>query len=203
MSDDRRAIDTVGEYVGLGVIVGFLLLVTAVGSGVYALQNPSIDEKVRYSVGGSPDYSNDTLVFTRSQVESMNKAYEDRREEYGWCLDIRDGRVIDLSHPQTSDDPERDSIAFSCYNYFDGRAHNHPSYLAVPELSEVDKKTLIRSQRLVSCVMSDPVPSRIGENPSSLKCYKNPALNTVSSSQLDPYYEYEYEQVSVEIVNDD
>lgn len=200
MSDEPGAIDTKWEYLGYTSII---LIIGILVGGFYIASNPTLDERVRYNYFGDDPYGNDTLNFTRGQIEQMNRAYSDRLEEYGWCLDIDGEEVTYLSHPQTDEDSEKDSIAFSCYNYFDARSHNHPSYFGVPELSDTDKKTLLTSRDLYSCVMSDPVPDYRYQNPASFKCYKNPVDDPLEEDEVVELNQYEFEQVQINIIDEE
>lgn len=79
----------------------------------------------------------------------------------------------DMAHPPEVEHSDEGSIHFKCdRRSTNGILHTHPGLLAIPELSETDKQSLLNSSLEVSCVLSEAVPEQYwNENPPSLNCF--------------------------------
>lgn len=164
-------IDTAGEYLGYAALV---LIVGIFLGGVLFLTVPNLDLRVRYALQEDPEYVNGSIKFTRDQVEELNRLYDDRLEEYAFCLSInQDGRVTDLRHPLRDHESTESSISVECPASSNGLLHTHPGPGGVPELSETDKVTLARFFE-VSCILAGTVPGYETRRPVALNCFQNP-----------------------------
>lgn len=78
-----------------------------------------------------------------------------------------------MAHPPKVEHNDEDSIHFSSdRRSTNGILHTHPGLLAIPELSETDKQSLLNSSLEVSCVLFEAIPERYwNENPPSLNCF--------------------------------
>lgn len=182
MGNSPHAIDTPGELADLAVIAVLVLVAGLFLGGVALAAKPTLDEQVRYgldrAVNGPPQFANETVVFTRDQIEWMNRVYRDSQEEFGWCLTVRGDRVEDMAHPTHLENITETHITFRCSGA-NGILHTHPGVFAVPELSDVDRRNLIENDLDISCVLSEPVPQGVTRNPVSLNCF-TPAFTPVT-----------------------
>lgn len=165
-----QRIDTSGEFADLTVFVVVALLIGLLAGAAVLTANPRLDEQLQYQVMEPPTYSGGEIVFTRSQIDRINGVYEDSLEEFGWCLSVEDDTVTEMKHPLRIQNTTETHITFTC-SRANGILHTHPGLFAVPELSPTDQDTLLASDLQVSCVLSDPVPDRVTENPVSMNCF--------------------------------
>mgnify|MGYP000509956794 CR=1 FL=1 len=168
--DHEMEIDTVGELV---LTVTAVLVVGMFLGALYFAANPTLDEQIRYTFAATESVqAGGTVQFSRQQIQEMNKVYRDKREEYGWCLEIDGEQVVDLAHPPNIKHNDGGSIEFYCdRRSTNGILHTHPGLFAVPELSETDRQNLLNSSLAVSCVLSEAVPGQYNVNPPSLNCF--------------------------------
>lgn len=166
-----QRIDTPGEVADLAVFMVVALLIGSLIGATVLTANPRLDEQLRYQVMEPPTYGGDEIVFTRSQIAHLNKAYRESYVEQGRCLEIVGDRVDELKYPLNTTSTTRNHITFDCPRETNGILHTHPGLFALPELSPTDQDTLLASDLQVSCVLSDPVPDRVTENPVSMNCF--------------------------------
>ncbi len=171
MANSPHRIDTPGEFADLAVFLIIALLIGLLAGAAMLTANPRLDEQLRYQVMEPPTYGGGEIVFTRSQIAHLNKAYEESYVEQGRCLEVEGDRVDTLKYPLNTTSTTRNHIQFSCPRGTNGIVHTHPGLFALPELSPTDRDTLLASDLEVSCVLSDPVPARVTENPVSMNCF--------------------------------
>lgn len=173
MEKTEWAIDTRIEWIGLALF----LVVAIVGGSVYvSAEHPGLDDKVyaEYFME-KPDYAGGEIQFNQLQKYEMNKAYEDKRDEFARCLRVEgDGAVSDLAHPVKILNVSETEIRSKCFiNRFNGLLHSHPGTNYQVQFSDQDRKVLREISWIkVSCVLNDPVPLNVDRNPGSLKCLK-------------------------------
>ncbi len=170
-NNSPHRIDTPGEFADLAVFLVVALLIGLLVGAAVLTANPRLDEQLRYQVMEPPTYGGGEIVFTRGQIAHVNKAYEESYVEQGRCLEVEGDRVDELKYPLNTTSTTRNHIQFSCPRETNGILHTHPGLFALPELSPTDRDTLLASGLEVSCVLSDPVPARVTENPVSMNCF--------------------------------
>jgi len=158
----------------------FFLLLGAVVSGWYVLENPWLDNQLYTLAHGEPNYSGGELVFTESQREAVNKVYSEVDDEYGWCLRVEDEKVVAVDHFASLEYTTERNISFSCYSdRYNSIMHTHPG--GSTELSDVDVETLKETEWIrVSCVVAGVLPSQFERNPPDMACYRYNESSRVS-----------------------
>lgn len=147
-----------------GVCLGFLLAQIEISSVIQDVTG----EEANYSDSGP-------VVLDTGQVSMMNKIYEERNDEYGFCFNRRgENQSIDLRHPSSVDYSNSTYIEWSCPTGYEGIIHTHPGEDAAAELSEMDKETLVNSTYQVSCVMADTIPVDRIEELEDFSCFNDP-----------------------------
>lgn len=148
-----------------------------------------------------PEFSGDRIVFTESHVQEMNKMYEERPQEYAWCLEIEGETVESFRHPLRVSNATETRATTQCPASVNGHLHTHPGSLSEPELSRTDKLTLLQSFE-VMCVLADPVPDYETRRPVGLNCFENPErpgqFESIEEAEM-VLNETEFEQVEVRI----
>lgn len=176
MVNSPERIDTSGELqdllvVSLAVAVMFML----VGGMIYSFY-PTVDEEIRLFFTEPANYSGESVEFSEEMVygeNGFNNVYRESAEEVAWCLEIRDDKVESVRHPYKMGGSSEYHVSIKCQNTqeINGVVHTHPGVASTPFLSNQDKETLSNSGMDVMCILSDPVPVRDREDPTSLNCY--------------------------------
>lgn len=179
MSDKKRAIDTPGEYTGLGIFVAVMVLMGVVGGAVYVYNSPYLGNQIYDLTHESPTFSGDQVVFNESYQgvntrSSISKVYSDTDTEYGWCMRIEGEKVQSFNHFSGLNKTTPKQIRFSCSSgKHNAIMHTHPGRYGATALSPLDKETLLTVSWIdVSCVVGNEVEEDPILNPNGIKCFK-------------------------------
>jgi hypothetical protein len=154
---------------------GVLFLAGVFAGLVVMTVEPNLWVKVGEAISDDPgEVEAEELVFSPEQIEDLNKVYEEREDEYGYCFGPRENSSIDLRHPTSVNRSNSSFIRYSGPLSFSGRLHTHPGADSIAELSTEDKTTLVNSTIDFSCVLAGPVPDDVESGPASLQCYRDP-----------------------------
>jgi len=192
------SVDSLGEYLAY---TGAVLLIGVFFGLVVWASYPTLDLQVRGVLEEPANYTGEEIVFDESQIRELNKLYEERLEEYGWCLEVADETVVELRHPLRVSNSTETHVETRCPVISNGHLHTHPGSLSGPELSRTDKLTLLQSFE-VMCVMADPVPGYETQRPVGLNCYDNPYDSAEIESEdeaVKRLNQTEFQQVEVRI----
>lgn len=163
---NRKNLVTALVFVALGILLSFLAL------SLFPHLFISLQDLFR----GDANFTGETIVFNEEQIEDLNKVFEERRDEYAYCLRASSsdepGEPVEMRHPLSVLNSSPRDIQVLCPVGYNGLVHTHPVDSG-PYLSDQDKKTLIRSQDF-SCVMAGTVPEDVDKNPVGLRCYAGP-----------------------------
>lgn len=168
----------------ISVVVLFL---AGVFSGLLILTvEPNLWVKVGELVSEEPGQVDaEEIVFSEEQIADLNKVYEEREDEYGYCFEPRENSSVDLRHPTSVNRSNSSFIRYSCPLSFSGRLHTHPGADSVAELSTEDKTTLVNSTIEFSCVLAGSIPDDVESDPASLQCYRDPYDDREFESEED------------------
>ena len=177
---NSRHIDTRAEIFQafLVFLVGSALTGLAI-AGVFIL-NPDLSERIYYGSNMEPDlnYSGDSIKFKEAYFTGdvgLNSMFRDTDSEFGYCMRVVDGRVEEMLYPESFGEITETSISFACQDErgVNGIFHTHPNFWSIPELSDVDRSTLLEDDDIIySCVMSGVVTDNEYNRPLDFNCFK-------------------------------
>lgn len=159
-------------------LVGSALTGLAI-AGFFTLY-PDLSEGIYYGSGMEPDlnYTGNSIEFQESYFTGdvgLNSMFRDTDSEFGYCMRVVDGRVEEMLYPESFGEITESSISFACQDEegVNGILHTHPNFWSIPELSDVDRSTLLEDDEIVySCVMSGVVTENEYINPLDFNCFK-------------------------------